>query len=53
LVELLPYHDIAKGKHTRLGTKYNPKGIPMREPSEEVRQRTISIFAENGIEATI
>ncbi len=31
-VEYLPYHDIGKGKHERLGTTYNPDGIEMKEP---------------------
>ena len=33
-VTLLPYHDIGKGKHDRLGTTYNPDGLPMAPPSE-------------------
>ena len=33
-IDLLPYHDIGKGKHERLGTTYNPDGIPMGRPSD-------------------
>ena len=33
-VTLLPYHDIGKGKHDRLGTTYNPDDLPMAPPSE-------------------
>ena len=32
-IDLLPYHDIGKGKHERLGSTYNPDGIPMAAPS--------------------
>lgn len=51
LVEILPYHDIAKGKHTRLGTTYNPEGIPMATPDSAKIAQCISIFREYGIEA--
>ncbi len=50
-VEILPYHDIAKGKHTRMGTIYNPEGIPMSTPDSTKIAQCISIFAEYGIEA--
>lgn len=52
-VNLLPYHDIGKNKHEKLHTIYNRENIPMATPSEEVQQRTIAIFAEYGIRATI
>ena len=35
-VTLLPYHDIGKGKHDRLGTTYNPDGLLMAPPSESL-----------------
>ena len=35
-VELLPYHDIAKGKHGRMGTTYNPNKVEMQVPSPEI-----------------
>ncbi len=44
LVELLPYHDIAKGKHSRLGTMYNPQNLSMREPTAEEMQWCKSCF---------
>ncbi|MDD4141928.1 MAG: glycyl-radical enzyme activating protein [Bacteroidales bacterium] len=34
-VELLPYHDIAKGKHEKLGTVYNPHGYAFAAPDIE------------------
>ncbi len=34
-VELLPYHDVGKGKHERLGTAYNPDSLPMSAPTDD------------------
>lgn len=53
LVNLLPYHDIGRGKHEKLGTVYNPKQIPLSTPSEEVQQRCVDIFRSYGIETRI
>lgn len=53
VVNLLPYHDIGKGKHEKLGTKYNPDSIPMAAPSQETQQRCIAQFKHYGITATI
>ncbi|MDH6304373.1 pyruvate formate lyase activating enzyme [Parabacteroides sp. PF5-5] len=52
-VHLLPYHDIAKGKHEKLGTTYNPANVPMDPPSEEVQQRCINIFHSHNIQTII
>jgi pyruvate formate lyase activating enzyme len=52
-VNLLPYHDIAKGKHQKLGTIYNAEAIPLAPPSEAVVERCINIFGSYGIEAVI
>nr|WP_321452995.1 glycyl-radical enzyme activating protein [uncultured Carboxylicivirga sp.] len=49
LVNLLPYHDVGKNKHLKLGSTYNGDG--MHEPSKETINRTIQIFANSGIEA--
>lgn len=49
-VELLPYHDIAKGKHARLGTQYNPNGVNMEVPSDEIISKWKSFFREKNIE---
>lgn len=49
-VELLPYHDIAKGKHARLGTVYNPAGVQMEEPSPEEVVAAKDIFSAYGLE---
>lgn len=52
-VHLLPYHDIAKGKHEKLGTVYNSRNIPMSPPTEEEQQHCVAIFKKYGIDAVI
>jgi len=53
VVHLLPYHNIAQGKHEKLGTIYNPENIPMSIPSTETQQTCVEIFNKHGIEAII
>ena len=53
IVNLLVYHDIGKGKHARLGTAYNPKGITMEAPAEEQQQHALDIMKSAGLEAKI
>ena len=53
MVNLLIYHDVGIGKHTRLGTKYNPEGIKMEAPSEEVQQHALDIMQQHGLQAII
>lgn len=50
---LLPYHDIGKGKHERLGTHYNPSSIRMETPSKEQQQAAINLLLSYGIPAKI
>lgn len=38
-VNLLPYHDVGKDKHLRMGSRYNPQGYLMSTPTEETQQR--------------
>ena len=52
-VNLLPYHDIGKGKHEKLGTTYNSSHIDMSTPTDEVQQRCIDMFNQYGITAII
>jgi len=52
-VNLLPYHDIGKGKHEKLGTTYNPDTIPMSPPSAETQKRCVAQFEQYGLTATI
>lgn len=53
MVNLLVYHDVGIGKHARLGTSYNPDGIPMEAPSEELQQHALSIMQQQGLQAII
>lgn len=48
-VNLLPYHDIGRGKHEKLGTVYNPNHYPLATPSDEKIHRCTQIFNEYGI----
>lgn len=50
IVNLLPYHDIGKNKHDKLGTIYNPDQYPMKSPSKEIIQCATDIFGRFGIE---
>lgn len=53
IVNLLPYHDIGRGKHERMGTTYNPQQLSMSTPSEDKQQQCVHIFQQFGIEAKI
>lgn len=48
-VELLPYHDIAKSKHERLGTIFNPTKIEMSTPSQERIDEISAVFSFYGL----
>ena len=48
-VDLLPYHDIGKGKHERLGTVYNPQAFALSAPSKEEQDRCVRQFVEAGL----
>ncbi len=50
-VNLLPYHDIAKGKHKKLGSEYQPGNF--ETPSDETIKKAQDIFKANGIKATV
>ncbi len=51
IVNLLPYHNIAKNKYNKLGSVYN--GFEMTEPSEEEQYQAVEIFRQAGIEVEI
>ena len=53
LVELLPYHDIGKGKHERLWSRYNPGGLPLTTPSATTQQRILEQFSQAGLECRV
>lgn len=48
-VELLPYHDVGKGKHERLGTTYNPDGIPMSAPTDDQLTYARLLISAHGL----
>ena len=52
-VDLLPYHDIGKGKHERLGTVYNPAGLSLSAPSKADQARCLRQLADAGLTVTI
>ena len=49
IVDLLPYHDIGKGKHERMGTVYNPGALPLSAPSPATLQRCIEQLEAAGL----
>ena len=51
VIDLLPYHDIGKGKHERMGTVYNPDRFSLSPPTEEETNRSLSAFISAGFEA--
>lgn len=53
VVDLLPYHDIGKGKHERMGTVYNPGGISLSAPSKERIAACESILQSHGLTVRI
>ena len=52
-VDLLPYHDIGKGKHERMGTTYNPSGLSLSAPSKEDQARCVSQLQAAGLTVKI
>lgn len=52
-IHLLPYHDVGKDKHRRMGTTYNPKGYPMAAPSEETLERCKQQLEAQGLQVII
>lgn len=52
-VNLLPYHDVGKDKHIRMGSQYNPKGYEMKAPSDETLDRCKQAFTQAGFTTII
>lgn len=52
-VNLLPYHDIGKGKHERHWSEYNPEHHQLSAPSAEEQNRILEQFRAYGLEARI
>ena len=53
VVDLLPYHDIGKGKHERMGSEYNPDALPLSAPTQEELERCKSSFEVAGFKVRI
>ncbi|MBP5483160.1 MAG: glycyl-radical enzyme activating protein [Bacteroidales bacterium] len=53
VVDLLPYHDIGKGKHERMGTKYNPEGLSLTAPDPRQLARCEQILTSSGLKVRI
>ena len=52
-VDLLPYHDIGKGKHERLGTTYNPEALSLSAPTKEDQARCVAQLESAGLTVKI
>ena len=52
-VNLLPYHDVGKDKHRRMWSTYNPEGIVMAPPSDEVQYRCAAQLEAHGLHVII
>ena len=50
-INLLPYHNIAANKYTKMGLTYQE--FDMAEPSEEEQAQALSIFEKYGLFAEI
>ena len=53
VVHLLPYHNVGKDKHRRMGSVFNPEGFRMVAPSEETLQKTVSMLTAYGMHVII
>lgn len=53
IIDLLPYHDIGKGKHERIGTEYNPSHYEMTTPSNDEIEFLSGLIREGGLEVRI
>ena len=53
MVDLLPYHDIGKGKHERMGTTYNPDGFPLSTPSGRALARCENLLTAAGLHVRV
>ena len=52
-VHLLPYHDVAKDKHRRMGSTFNPKGYTMTAPTDDTLQRCKKQLETYGLHVII
>lgn len=52
-IDLLPYHDIGKGKHERMGSLYNPEELSLSTPSDADINRCKSQLESFGFNVRI
>ncbi len=52
-VDLLPYHDIGKSKHDRMGTVYNPESLQLESPSPEEIEKAATLLQDAGLRVRI
>jgi pyruvate formate lyase activating enzyme len=52
-VHFLPYHDVGKDKHRRMGSIFNPKRYTMEVPSEETLERCKQQLEGKGLKVII
>jgi pyruvate formate lyase activating enzyme len=52
-VDLLPYHDIGKGKHERMWSVYNPLGYEFTTPAKEEQEAAAELFRSHGLNTRI
>jgi len=52
-VDLLPYHDIGKGKHERMWSVYNPLGYAFSAPSQKEQEAAAELFRAHDLKVQI
>ena len=52
-VDLLPYHDIGKGKHERMWSVYNPLGYAFSTPTQKEQEAAAELFRAYGLKVQI
>ena len=52
-VDLLPYHDIGRGKHERMWSVYNPLGYEFTTPTKEEQEAAAELFRSYGLKTRI
>lgn len=53
VVDLLPYHDIGKGKHERMGSVYNEERFILETPAQEDIDKLVLQFKDAGLAVRI
>lgn len=53
VVHLLPYHDVGKDKHRRMGSTYNPDNLVMQVPSDERLRHCVELLEAHGLQVVV